>query len=282
MPGLEPVRYLLRFLFTQWRLWLGLALLPLVGTAVVAALQILSKQCFTTSQGNCLLDHWPYGLAVVFGAWSPWLIEALHGLFYIPALTLLYRRLLLNPATEAGGLRFGRRELRFAGYSLLLYYAGLVIWYALWFWLLGPYREVRESLPDTPLWVLTYFGHPFFWPIAVVTLLALSRFYLIFAQAALGRPGGMLALSVHSRGQVLAIVLALLFVRILGNLVGVPARFLGSGAIDIAEAAGLAGSPALTIAVDYAASFPTDYLRAVCAVAVLAWFYRRLVLGASQ
>ncbi len=274
------VSYSLQVLVGRWRLWLSLAWLPLAGAVVATLLNAAVNACLDEQGAECFAEHLSYGPARVLGAWSELLIYGLYSLCFVPAITALYRRLLLQPdATGAGRIRVSGAELRYAGYSLLFFYLAMVIGRSLWFWFWPLYVAELGGWPQAPGWFVAYLGHPIELLVILLLLLALARFYLVLPHAALGRRGRFLGLLAHSRGHVLAIVLALVVVRMLSIVVALAIDLPGGLAAELVEGAGGNGSSTIEAVVDQAAAVVDDYVRAVGSVAVLAWFYRKLVMN---
>ena len=278
-----PVSYSLRVLVGQWRLWLSLAWLPLAGAVVVILLQASVTACTDARGPDCFADVLPYGPARALAAWSGLLIYGLYGLCFVPAITALYRRLLIEPdATGAGRIRLSGAELRYAGYSLLFFYLAMVIGQSIWF-LLWPYYVVEfGALPQPPGWFVAYVGHPLELLVILLLLLALARFYLVLPDAALGRRGRFLDLFAHSRGHLLAIVLALVVVRMLSIVVGAVIDLPGGLVLELVQGLGVDAVSTIETVIVRAASFADDYVRAVGSAAVLAWFYRKLVMSREE
>lgn len=275
-----PVSYSFQVLVGQWRLWLSLAWLPLAGTAVATLLSAAVTECVDVRGADCFAAHLSYGPARALTAWSGLLIYGLYGLCFVPAMTALYRRLLLHPdANSAGRIRVSGAELRYAGYSLLFFYLAMVMGQSLWFWLWPLYVVELGPLLEPPGWFVAYIGHPLECLIILLLLLAFARFYLILPHAALGRRGRFLDLFAHSRGHVLAIVLALVVVRMLSIVVGVAIELPGGLAVELVQGASADAVSTSETVVVRAATFANDYVRAVGSAAVLAWFYRRLVMS---
>ncbi len=280
MRLLEPLSYAFEVLVGRWRLWLSLAWLPLAGAAVATLLSADVGECLDAEGADCFAEQLSYGPARVLAAWSGLLIFGLYSLCFVPAITALYRRLLRQPdATGAGRIRLSGAELRYAGYSLLFFYLATVVGYSLWFWLWPLYVVELGGVPQAPGWFVAYIGHPVELLVILLLLLALARFYLILPHAALGRRGRFLDLFAHSRGHVLAIVLALVAVRMLSIVVGLAIDLPGGLAVELVGT--LSGDAVSTMetVVDRAAAVVNDYVRAVGSAAVLAWFYRTLVMN---
>ena len=275
-----PVSYSFQVLVGQWRLWLSLAWLPLVGTAVATLLSAAVTECVDVRGPDCFAEHLSYGPSRALTAWSGLLIYGVYGLCFVPAITALYRRLLLEPdSTSAGRIRVSGAEFRYAGYSLLFFYLAMVMGQSLWFWLWPLYVVELGTVLQPPGWFVAYIGHPLECLIILLLLLAFARFYLILPHAALGRRGRFLDLFAHSRGHVLAIVLALVAVRMLSIVVGVAIELPGGLAVELVQGASADAVSTSETVVVRAATFANDYVRAVGSAAVLAWFYRRLVMS---
>ncbi len=279
----KPVSYSLQVLVGQWRLWLSLAWLPLAGAVVVTLLQVSVNGCTDARGIDCFADMLPYGAARALAAWSGLLIYGLYGLCFVPAITALYRRLLLEPdATGAGRIRVSRAELRYAGYSLLFFYLVTVVGQSLWFWLWPTYVVELGTLPQPPGWFVAYVGNPLELLVILLLLLALARFYLVLPDAALGRRGRFLDLFAHSRGHLLAIVLALVVVRMLSIVVGAVIDLPGGLALELVQGPSVDAVSTVETVIVRAATFANDYVRAVGSAAVLAWFYRKLVMSREE
>ena len=279
----KPVSYSLQVLVGQWRLWLSLAWLPLAGAVVVTLLQASVNECTDTRGIDCFADVLPYGAARALAAWSGLLIYGLYGLCFVPAITALYRRLLTEPdATGAGRIRLSGAELRYAGYSLLFFYLTTVVGQSLWFWLWPIYVVELGTLPQPPGLFVAYVGHPLELLVILLLLLALARFYLVLPDAALGRRGRFLDLLAHSRGHLLAIVLALVVVRMLSIVVGAVIDLPGGLALELVQGPSVDTVSTIETVIVRAATFANDYVRAVGSAAVLAWFYRKLVMSREE
>lgn len=278
-----PISYSLEVLVGQWRLWMSLAWLPLAGAAAVTLLQASVNECIDARGIDCFADVLPYGAARALAAWSGLLIYGLYGLCFVPAITALYRRLLTEPdATGAARIRLSGAELRYAGYSLLFFYLTMVMGQSLWFLLWPHYVVELGTLPQPPGWFVAYVGHPLQLLVILLLLLALARFYLVLPDAALGRRGRFLDLFAHSRGNVLAIVLALVVVRMLSIIVRAAIDVPGGLAVELVQGPSVDTASIMETVIVRVASFADDYVRAVGSAAVLAWFYRRLVMSREE
>ncbi len=280
MRLLAPLSYAFDIFVGRWRLWLAVAWLPALGLVVALLLNRAATLCFRAHGNACYADWLPYGASQVLASWTWWLIFALYGLCFIPAVTALYRHLLLGTgARRPWRLEISRAELRYAGWHLLLFYADMILQRSFWFWLWPRFLQERERFPHVPPWFIDYFGHPVACLVVLLMLLLLARFYLVLPDAALGRRGRFLDLLAHSRGQVLAIVLALVVVRILSILAGMAVELPAESVIGLVSDVSEGTASALETLVWRGASFLDDYVRMVGSVAVLAWFYRHLVMS---
>ena len=158
----------------------------------------------------------------------------------------------------------------------------MVLSQGFWFWLWPRYLDEKERFPEAPTWFIEHFGHPVYCLVVLLMLLLLARFYLVLPDAALGRRERFLDLLAHSRGQVLAIVLALVAVRIFSILAGMAVEWPAGLLIAIVDEVNEEAASVLNTLVRRGASFLDDYLRMVGSVAVLAWFYRQLVLSRQR
>ena len=118
--------------------------------------------------------------------------------------------------------------------------------------------------------------------VILLLLLALARFYLVLPDAALGGRGRFLDLFAHSRGHLLAIVLALVVVRMLSIVVGAVIDLPGGLALELVQGPSVDAVSTIETVIVRAATFANDYVRAVGSAAVLAWFYRKLVMSREE
>ena len=295
-----PVSFSLQVLVGHWRIWLGLVWLPLAGAVAQLLLLEVSKGC-TLQPNFCLPSAWPGWLVQLVRTWHFYVIVSIPILCLVPAMTALYRHLLSDEAQQGRPkLRFSEAELRYAGYQLLFFALMIILFDVLYgiVWLWPAALNLENTIvaaqanawlallnwnPDYPqspfLSLLNYVQSPFALVTMLIILLLLARFFLILPHTAIGRRGDFFRLMAQCKGQVLSIVLALVVIRILGTLVEFAINIPGELLEVLAGYLGDEAKQAVGTVTWSAASFANEYLRAVGTAAVLAWFYRDLVLS---
>ena len=296
MRALHAVSYAFQVLWREWRVWLVLAWLP--------ALAVVGEQLLFAAYGP-LVGPWPYeqGLLPAELAKSvalnfPKIVPAIAVLFFIPAITTWYRHLLRSDGAEADAkLRVGRSEARYLVYYLL--FAALVavlqgilfdsIMSGLTWSIGGGLFEAWRHVPSTAMHWVDYS----FWTIVdslthIISLLLLARFFLVLPDASIGRRSGFWALWRRSRGCLTAIVVALAVMLAFAGLVGeaavaVTQMMLNDLVLTYGlEEAQMTWRMTFWQTVQLVGEFAGDYLRAIGTAAVLAWFYRDLVLSRKE
>ena len=295
-----PLSYAFEVFAGRWPIWLGLVWLPLAGAVAQLLLLEVSKGC-ALQPNFCLPSAWPGGLVQLVRSWHFYVIVSIPVLCFVPAMTALYRHLLSDEAQHGRPkLQFSGAELRYAGYQLLFFALTIILFEALygivWRWpaaldleramieaqanaLLAPLNWLSGYSQSSFVLLLNYIQGPFALLIELIILLLLARFFLILPHTAIGRRGGFFRLEAQCKGQVLSIVLALVVIRVLSTLVEFAINIPGELLEALAGYLGDEARQAVNTVTWSAASFAGDYLRAIGTAAVLAWFYRDLVLS---
>lgn len=289
MRALHAVSYAFQVLWREWRVWLVLAWLPALGAIAEPHLWIASFEL--TDPGPSEKGVLQAALATLVVQWGKYIFPMIAGLFFIPALTAFYRHLLRSNDDSMGGrLRVGRAEFLYLGYHLLFAVLAIILWNLLFNSTLGSIKnEYVFALHDFSE-LLFDWGTAHYWAmvdsfIYPIILLLLGRFLLVLPDAAIGRRSSFWTLWRRSRGHLLAIVLALAVMLAFGGLVGeaavaVPQMMLNELVFTHGvEAPQVAWKVEFWQYVYFAGEFAGDYLHAVGTAAVLAWFYRDLVLS---
>ena len=292
MRLLEPVVFAFRVLWREWRVWLVLAWLPALGA--VAEPHLWRASAELVGPGPHGQGALPSELAKFIIRWGNYIFPMMAGLFFIPALTAFYWHLLGSNDHPVGAkLRVGRAEFRYLGYHLLFAVLAIILWNILFNAILGSIKneyvfalyDFSETLFN---WVSAHYWTIVNSFIYLIILLLLARFFLVLPDAALGRRSGFWTLWRRSRGCRLTIVVALAVMLAFGGLVGEAAVALSEMMLtDLIlthglEAPHVAWKIGFWEVVHFLGEFAGDYLRAIGTAAVLAWFYRDLVLSQKE